>query len=100
MRAALLHRSLVGSCLVTAGVALSACGSSKPPLILNTEKVERAIEKSSKAQRDIRVDVSCPAGVHQRKGLKFVCTAVFKGGRARFEVTQLDDAGRVHYEAR
>ncbi len=95
-----LRRSLVAGSLVAAGVAASACGSSAPPTILNTEKVERAIERSTLAQRKLRVHVSCPSGVHQRKGLVFSCTAVgARGSRTRFVVTQDDDAGQVHYEA-
>jgi hypothetical protein len=43
--------------------------------------------------------VSCPAGVHQEKGLVFSCTASAAGKRTRFVVTQLDGAGQVHYEA-
>lgn len=101
MRRPSLRRTGVATCLAAAGVALSACGSSKkPPTILDTEKVERAIELSSKTQRNVRVNVSCPSGVQQRKGLVFTCTAVFRGGRARFTVTQRDDAGNVRYVAR
>jgi len=38
--------------------------------------------------------------VHQKKGLEFACTAVVKRVATRFVVTQRDDAGQVHYEAR
>ncbi len=69
------------------------------PVILNTEHVERAIEHSSLAQRNKRVRVTCPSGVHQKKGLTFLCTAVYRGGHTPFVVTQLDDLGHVHYEA-
>ncbi len=95
-----LGRLLVAAALVAAGLAVSACGSSEPPTILNTEKVERAIEQSSLTQRQTRAQVSCPSGVHQQKGLAFSCTAVVKRASTRFVVTQLDRAGHVHYQAR
>lgn len=92
-----------GGCLIAgilATASLTGCGSSaEAPVILNTERVERAIEQSSLVQRKRKVHVSCPAGVHQRKGLVFDCVTV--GGRAstRFVVTQTDGAGRVHFIA-
>ena len=93
--------SLLAVSIVPAGLALAACGKSDPPpTILNTEKVERAIEASSLEQRNKRVQASCPSGVHQKKGLEFSCTAFGKNGNTRFVVTQRDGAGRVHYEAR
>jgi hypothetical protein len=90
--------ALVGG-LLAVTATISACGGSDDPTILNTEKVERAIEASSLAQRHKRVHVSCPAGVHQKKGLVFNCTTLSTGRKTRFVVTELDDAGRVHYEA-
>ncbi len=95
-----LSRAPLACAVVAASLAISACGSPDPPTILNTEKVERAIERRSLAERKQRVDVSCPSGVHQKKGLEFSCTAVGKGGSTRFVVAQKDDAGNVHYEAR
>lgn len=84
-----------------AAVALSACGADpQVPTILNTERVERAIERSSLAQRDRRVHVSCPSGVHQKKGLTFSCTTLAERRNTRFTVTELNSSGRVHYEAR
>jgi Domain of unknown function (DUF4333) len=95
-------RALIAGVLVAASVGLGACGSSEPPAptILDAKKVERAIEASSVAQRGTRPRVSCPAGIHQRKGLTFSCTAVVGRTSTRFVVTQLDGAGHVHYEAR
>jgi hypothetical protein len=93
-------RSLAGGVLVAASLAVTACGSSGSPTILNTEKVERAIEGSSLAQRGKHAQVSCPSGVHQKKGLVFSCTAVVGRGSTRFVVTELDGSGHVHYEAR
>lgn len=94
-------RLLAAGVLVAASLAVTACGSSpESPTILNTEKIERAIEKSSLAQREKRAQVSCPSGVHQTKGLVFFCTAVVRRDSTRFVVTQVDGSGRVHYEAR
>ena len=93
-------RSLVAAALLAAGLAISACGSSPEPTILNTERVERAIEQSSLAQRGARPRVSCPSGVHQQTGLMFSCKAVVGNETTRFVVSQLDGAGHVHYEAR
>jgi hypothetical protein len=93
-------RRLAAAALVAASLAITACGSSNAPTILNTEKVERAIEASSLAQRGQQARVSCPAGVQQKKGLTFSCTAEVNGAGTRFTVTQLDDSGHVHYEAR
>ncbi len=93
-------RLAIAAALVAAGLAASACGQSRSTTILDTEKVERAIERSSLTQRNTHTTVSCPSGVRQKKGLTFSCTAIVKGGSARFTVRQLDDAGRVHYEAR
>ncbi len=87
-----------GIVLALAAVGLTACGS-KDPTILNTEKVERTIERAALKERRIRVQVSCPSGVVQKKGIVFTCRAVVAGGGStRFIVTELDDAGRVRYE--
>ncbi len=96
-----LVRSLVAGAVVAPALAISGCGTTTvSPTILNTEKVERAIEQSGLTQRNKRVNVTCPSGVHQQKGLTFACTAVFKGGTTPFVVTQLDGLGNVHYVAR
>ena len=94
-----IGRTFFAGALVAAPLAITACGSSESPTILNTEKVERAIERSSLEQRGKRPRVSCPSGVHQKKGLTFSCTAVVGRRSTRFVVTQLDGAGRVRYEA-
>jgi hypothetical protein len=111
----------VAGVLVAASLALTACGSSGSAagssesaasssgtavsfsasrILLNTRKIELAIEQSSLEQRGKHVKVSCPAGVHQQKGLVFFCTAVYSGGRTQFAVTELDGSGDVHYVAR
>jgi hypothetical protein len=87
--------------LVAMTFAVAACGKDDSgPTILNTEKVERAIERSIADQRGANARVSCPSGVHQKKGLQFACTAVVKHKSTRFVVDQRDGAGNVHYEAR
>jgi hypothetical protein len=91
----------VAGVLVAASFAATGCGgSSASPTILNTEKVERAIEVSSLAQRGTHTQVSCPSGVHQKKGLVFSCTAVVASGSTQFVVTQVNGSGQVHYVAR
>lgn len=84
---------------MAASLGVAACGSSGSARILNTEKIERAIEATSLAQRGTQTQVSCPSGVHQATGLTFSCTAFVGSGSARFVVTQKDDAGHVHYAA-
>ena len=96
----LLGRSLVVGVLVAGSFALSTRGSASAVRILDTEKVERAIERSSLAQRGQYAQVSCPAGVHQERGLVFSCIAVAKNVSTRFVVTELDASGHVHYAAR
>ena len=78
-----------------AGAAVLGCGSSSPK-ILDTERVERAIEQSVLQKRHLKTAVSCPSGIQQKKGVVFRCTATFKGGRTPFVVTE-DDNGAVHY---
>jgi hypothetical protein len=94
------ERAAVACALVACGVAAPACGDSAGPTILDTEKVERAIERSSLQQRGRETHVSCPSGVPQREDLSFTCTASLPGASAEFVVTQLDGAGRVRYSAR
>jgi hypothetical protein len=71
---------LVAALLAAATLAVGAGGPSTVPTILNTEKIERAIEQSSLAQRGAHAQVSCPSGVHLKKGLVFSCTAVVERG--------------------
>lgn len=80
-------------------LALAGCGddSEKKPKILNTERVERAIEQSILQKRHLVSMVSCPPGVELDRGKKFRCTASYKGGRTTFLVTQTDGRGGVRY---
>jgi hypothetical protein len=94
-------RTAAGILVVGVLSATAGCGgSSDAPTILDTEKVERAIEGSSLAQRGQVAHVTCPSGVHQTKGLVFACTARVGTVSTRFDVTQLDASGRVRYVAR
>jgi hypothetical protein len=93
------RRSLLAGALVAISLGVSACGSSESPTILNTEKIERAIEASSLDQRGEHATVSCPSGVHQQEGLEFSCRAVVDRVTTDFVVTELDGSGNVHYEA-
>ena len=92
--------SSVSAAVVAVSLALSACGSSRAVPILNTARITRAIEQSSLTQRGKHVHATCPSGVEQKQGLVFYCTAVYRGGSARFVVTELDSSGHVHYVGR
>jgi hypothetical protein len=94
-----IRSTALAGLLATAVFIVTACGSTDSPTILDTEKVERAIEGSSMAQRGQLAQLSCPSGVRQEAGLVFSCTAVVGATKTRFVVTQIDDAGRVRYEA-
>lgn len=91
---------LIVALLAAAGLAGAGCGSPEAPTILDTEKIERAIEHSSLTQRGQLAGVSCPSGVLQKKGLAFSCTAVVRRARTRFVIEQLDSSGHVRYEGR
>ena len=94
-------RGIATGALVVAAFAATGCGgSSDSSTILDTEKVERAIEHSSLTQRGQDAAVTCPSGVLQKEGLVFSCTARVGTTNTRFEVTELDAAGRVRYVAR
>ena len=94
-------RGLAAALLLASSPAVVACGKTETAVtILNTEKVERAIENSITAQRGKTARVSCPSGVHQKKGLVFSCTATVKRTSTQFVVTQQDGAGNVRYVAR
>ena len=97
-----LGRTAAAGLLVAASLTVVACGKSETTTatILNTEKVERAIERSVDVQRGKTATVSCPSGVLQKKGLVFSCTALVKKDSTRFVVTQQDGAGQVRYVAR
>jgi hypothetical protein len=91
---------LLASALAACALAgLTSCGGSSSPgkTVLNTEEVERAIEKSVKEQRHLTSNVTCPVNIEQKKGNDFSCFATVKGKRFEFKVTQTDDKGHVTY---
>jgi len=96
-------RSIFTAAVLAATLGVSACGSSgtpttsRSPTILNTKKVEQAIQHSALAQRGEHAQVSCPSDVHQAKGLIFTCTAVVGRTNTQFVVTELNGSGDVHY---
>jgi hypothetical protein len=95
-----LARSSAVGVLVAVSLVLGACGSSRSAPILNTEKIEDAIEQSSLTQRGAHVQVSCPSDVHQQKGLVFSCVAILGHSSTQFVVTELNSSGHVRYAAR
>jgi hypothetical protein len=83
-------------CLAT----LSSCGGTSRPVILNTEKVERSVERSIRAQRHLVATVSCPDNVEQRRGNNFTCFATIGSRRYPVTVSQVDGNGHVQYVVR
>jgi hypothetical protein len=92
-------RFVIAVALTAGSLVLGACGSSDPTTILNTQKVESAIEQSILNQRGQVADVSCPSGVHQQDGLVFTCWAAVGSNDTPFVVAQTDASGHVRYEA-
>jgi hypothetical protein len=91
-------RLLASALAACALAALTACGDSAPAKkVLNTEEVERAIEKSIREQRKLDSSVTCPVNIEQKKGNDFSCYADVNGKRFEFKVTQTDDDGHVTY---
>jgi hypothetical protein len=82
--------------VVLAAIGMAGCGSEKPK-VLDTERIERAIQASILQKRNLQAQVSCPSGIKQEKGVVFRCIATYKGGRTPFVVTQDDSKGSVHY---
>jgi hypothetical protein len=91
------QRLLTVSALALVALATPGCGKDKQRPILDTERIERAIEDTIWQKRHLRAHVSCPAGTEQKKGLQFRCTATYPGGQNPFVVTQDDGRGAVHY---
>jgi Domain of unknown function (DUF4333) len=74
---------------------------SKAPLIaLAVARVRQAIEQSILTQRKLHATVTCPAEVLQQAGVSFVCSAVIRGKRYPFAVTEIDGRGHVRYVGR
>lgn len=67
------------------------------PVILNTERVEQAIQASILQQRHLRSSVSCPVNIEQRQGVVFYCRASVGGRSFPVVVTQVDGRGHVRF---
>jgi hypothetical protein len=77
-------------------VALGACGAASGRL--DNRRVARAIEAAIRRQRHLETRVTCPRA-RRRAGEVFGCVAtpVKLGPQTFFEVTELDDAGHIHF---
>jgi hypothetical protein len=90
-------------CVACAGL-IGACGSTtKKTTYLDVGRVERSIERSILAERNLRSTVECPTRVVQRPG-KFPCIATTFGAKkpgksvkTPFLVTIHNDKGYVTY---
>ncbi len=77
----------------------AATGAAKPKALLNTHRIELAIEQSVLSQRDVHVKVICPKAIPERKGRDFHCIATEGRVRTPFAVVQRNDEGYVTYSA-
>jgi hypothetical protein len=75
-------------------------GNTAPLVILDIQKVQRAITTSILTQRHLRAVVVCPAEVIEQAGVRFTCTARVNGARYPFAVTETNGHGNVRYEGR
>ena len=84
---------------VMALIALAAglWNGTTSPVILNTERVERAIESSIAQQRHLASSVSCPVNIVQKSGVVFRCQAIVRGRVFSVVVTETDSSGHVTY---
>ena len=82
-----------------AGVALVSgwWSGTSAPVILNTIRVERAIESSILAQRHLASRVSCPVNIVQKAGVVFDCVATVGQRQFQVVVTETDGNGHVVY---
>jgi len=71
--------------------------NSKPLNILNSHRIELAIEDAVHSKRHVKTTATCPAAILEAKGLKFTCTAKLKTGAASFLVTETDNNGHVSF---
>jgi hypothetical protein len=67
------------------------------PVILNTNRVERAIETSILQQRHLASSVSCPVNIVQKRGVVFNCQASVRGRQFSVVVTEVDGDGHVTF---
>lgn len=82
---------------VLALVALAAnlWNGTSNPVILNTDRVEQAIQASILQQRHKPSTVSCPVNIEQRQGEVFYCRATVGSRNYPVVVTQVDGVGHV-----
>lgn len=66
-------------------------------VILNTERVERAVETSIRQQRHLASAVSCPVNIVQQAGVVFYCQATVGGRNFPVVVTEVDGKGHVTF---
>ena len=78
-------------------VAAGLWNGKTSPVILNTERVERAIESSIVQQRHLSSSVSCPVNIVQKAGVVFSCQATVRGRVFSVVVTETDSSGHVTY---
>jgi hypothetical protein len=67
------------------------------PVILNTNRVEQAIEGSIRTQRHLTSTVTCPVNIVQQKGVIFYCQAAVRARNFRVVVTEVDSDGHVTF---
>lgn len=67
------------------------------PVILNTNRVEQAIESSILQQRHLRSTVTCPVNIEQRRGVRFFCQATVGHRNYSVSVNQTDGSGHVSF---
>jgi hypothetical protein len=101
-RAVELVAAFVGGAAVVAAVALIAglWNGSSTPVILNSDRVARAIESSIKEKRHLESTVVCPVNVVQQQGFVFNCLATVKGHQFSVVVTEVNSSGYVTFVVR
>jgi Domain of unknown function (DUF4333) len=93
-----LLAAFVAGAGVMALVAVAAgWNGTSSPVILNTERVERAIENSISAERHLISSVSCPVNIVQHARAVFACQATVRGRVFPVVVTETDSRGHVTY---
>ncbi len=83
--------------LAVIAVVAGLWNGTSTPVILNTDRVERSIEASIRAQRHLTATVSCPVNIEQKAKVVFDCQATFRGRQFPVVVTEVDGRGHVTY---
>jgi Domain of unknown function (DUF4333) len=78
-------------------VAAGLWNGTSSPIILNTNRVEQAIQNSISSQRHLASTVICPVNIVQKAGVVFDCQATVGGRVYRVVVTETDNSGHVTY---